>query len=153
MMRTREPAAICMCTSKTLIITVIIFFFTGDSCNVSYYNVQEVNVSVGEVAEMSFCRPNDTSECFGFYRVTKNWNEVIFTLNAGSERANCNAGESFCERSRFYKYNASRLLLSINETKSDDEGSYEIHAKFKSVCRDYFVNTTLHVIHLKVDGE
>ena len=88
MMRKREPAAICMCTSKTLIITVIIFFFKGDSCNVSYYNVQEVNVSVGEVAEMSFCRPNDTSECFGFYRVTKNWNEVIFTLNAGSERAN-----------------------------------------------------------------
>ena len=153
MMRKREPAAICMCTSKTLIITVIIFFFKGDSCNVSYYNVQEVNVSVGEVAEMSFCRPNDTSECFGFYRVTKNWNEVIFTLNAGSERANCNAGESFCERSRFYKYNASRLLLSINETKSNDEGSYEVHAKFKSVCRDYFVNTTLHVIHLKVDGE
>ena len=26
MMRTREPAAICMCTSKTLIITVIFFF-------------------------------------------------------------------------------------------------------------------------------
>lgn len=26
MMRKREPAAICMCTSKTLIITVIIFF-------------------------------------------------------------------------------------------------------------------------------
>lgn len=27
MMRTREPVAICMCTSKTLIITVIIYFF------------------------------------------------------------------------------------------------------------------------------
>ena len=26
MMRKREPAAICMCTNKTLIITVIIFF-------------------------------------------------------------------------------------------------------------------------------
>ena len=85
--------------------------------------------------------------------MTKNWNEVIFTLNAESERANCNAGGGFCERSRFYKYNASSLLLSINETKSNDEGSYEVHAKFKSVCRDHFVNTTLHVIHLKVDGE
>ena len=39
MMRTREPAAVCMCTCKALIITVI--FFTGDSCNVSYYSVQE----------------------------------------------------------------------------------------------------------------
>ncbi|CAH3189563.1 unnamed protein product [Porites evermanni] len=133
----------------------LVYFFTlyliGDSCEVSYYSVQEVNVSVGEVADMSFCRPNDTSECFRYYRVTKNWNKVIFTLNGGSDKANCKAGESFCERSRFYKYNASRLLLSINETKSNDEGSYEVQAKFKSVCRDYFVNTTLHVIHLKVD--
>ena len=104
---------------------------------------------------MFFCRPNDTSECFRYYRVTKNWNKVIFTLNGESDKANCSAGESFCERSSFFKYNASRLLLSIKDTKPNDEGSYEVQGKFKSTCDDYFVNTTLHVIHLrlKVGGE
>ena len=75
---------------------------------------------------MFFCRPNDTSECFRYYRVTKNWNKVIFTLNGESDKANCSAGESFCERSSFFKYNASRLLLSIKDTKPNDEGSYEV---------------------------